>query len=58
VIYEKSFIMEDSMNQNIPDIGQDTPDFEVLTSDSTIFRLSEELKSGQNIKLMFYRGHW
>jgi len=46
------------MNQNIPDIGQDTPDFEVLTSDSKLFKLSEELKSGQNVKLMFYRGHW
>jgi len=58
VVYEKLFIMEDPMNQNIPDIGQDTPNFEVLTSDSKTFRLSEELKSGQNVKLMFYRGHW
>ena len=46
------------MNQNIPDIGQDIPDFEVKTSDNKTFKLSEELESGHNIKLMFYRGHW
>ena len=46
------------MNQNIPDIGQEIPDFEVMTSDGNTFRLSDELKAGKNIKLMFYRGHW
>ena len=46
------------MNQNIPDIGQDAPDFEAMTSDDKTFKLSEELKSGKNIKLVFYRGHW
>ena len=46
------------MNQNIPDIGQDAPDFEVAASDDSNFRLSEELQSGKNIKLVFYRGHW
>jgi peroxiredoxin len=46
------------MNQEIPDIGQDVPDFEVVTSAGKTFKLSEELKSGQNVKLMFYRGHW
>ena len=46
------------MNQNIPDIGQDAPDFEAATSDQKTFRLSHELKAGKNIKLMFYRGHW
>ncbi len=46
------------MNKNIPDIGQDAPDFEVSTSDVSTFKLSEELKSGKNVNLMFYRGHW
>ena len=46
------------MHKDIPDIGQDIPDFEAVTSDNRIFKLSEELKSGQNIKLIFYRGHW
>jgi peroxiredoxin len=46
------------MHKDIPDIGQNTPDFEAMTSDNTIFKLSEELKSGKNIKLVFYRGHW
>jgi peroxiredoxin len=46
------------MNQNIPSIGQDAPDFEVTTSDNKTFKLSDELKSGKNIKLVFYRGHW
>jgi peroxiredoxin len=50
--------MEKRMNQNIPDIGQDIPDFEAVTSDNRIFKLSEDLKSGKNVKLMFYRGHW
>jgi peroxiredoxin len=46
------------MNQNILDLGQDIPDFEAMTSGNRIFKLSEELKSGKNVKLMFYRGHW
>ena len=46
------------MNQNIPDIGQDAPDYEVATSDGKTFKLSDELNSGKNIKLVFYRGHW
>ena len=50
--------MEKQMIKNIPDMGQDVPDFEAMTSDNNIFKLSEELKSGQNVKLMFYRGHW
>jgi len=55
---EKTFNMEQRMNKDIPGIGQDTPDFEVATSDGKTFKLSEELKPGQNVKLMFYRGHW
>jgi len=50
--------MEKRMNQNIPNIGQDAPDFEVAASNGSLFKLSEELKSGKNIKLVFYRGHW
>jgi len=50
--------MEKRMNKNIPEIGQHAPDFEVATSGNKFFKLSEELKSGQNVKLMFYRGHW
>ena len=46
------------MIRKIPTIGQDAPDFEVPTSDGKPFKLSDELKSGKNIKLMFYRGHW
>ena len=46
------------MQKNIPGIGQDVPDFDVATSDNKTFRLSDELKSGKNIKLVFYRGHW
>lgn len=46
------------MHKDIPDIGQDAPDFETVTSDNIAFKLSEELKSGTNVKLMFYRGHW
>lgn len=46
------------MNSNIPDIGQDVPDFEVLTSDGKTLKLSEVLKKGSTVKLMFYRGHW
>ena len=46
------------MHKDIPDIGQDIPDFEVVTSDNKMFKLNEELKSGKNVKLMFYRGHW
>ncbi len=50
--------MEKRLNKDIPDIGQDIPAFEVVTSDNKTFKLSEELRSGQNVKLMFYRGHW
>jgi peroxiredoxin len=46
------------MNKDIPETGQTAPDFEVVTSKGDTFKLSEALKSGQNIKLMFYRGHW
>ena len=46
------------MSREIPAIGQDVPDFEVPKSEGNTFRLSEELKSGRNIKLVFYRGHW
>ena len=46
------------MHKDIPGTGQDAPDFEVLASNGKTFRLSHELKSGQNIKLVFYRGHW
>ena len=46
------------MHKDIPGIGQTAPDFEVKTSGNKIFKLSEELKSGTNVKLMFYRGHW
>jgi len=46
------------MHKEIPNIGQNIPDFEAVTSDNRIFKLSDELKSGKNIKLMFYRGHW
>ncbi|MCP4346344.1 MAG: redoxin domain-containing protein [Desulfobacterales bacterium] len=46
------------MNKNIPGIGQEAPDFEVSASDGGTFKLSDELKSGRNVKLMFYRGHW
>jgi len=46
------------MHKNIPAIGQDAPDFEVAASNGSLFKLSEELKSGKNIKLVFYRGHW
>jgi hypothetical protein len=53
-----TFKMEDQMDKNIPDIGQNAPEFEALTSERKIFKLSEELKSGQNVKLVFYRGHW
>lgn len=41
------------MNKGIPDIGQNIPDFEAVTSDNRIFKLTEELKSGKNIKLAF-----
>ncbi len=41
------------MNKDIPDIGQDMPDFEVLNSEGKTFKLSEELKSGKSVKLMF-----
>ena len=46
------------MHRDIPAVGQDAPDFAVLTSDGTAFRLSDELQSGMNVKLVFYRGHW
>ena len=46
------------MHKEIPDIGQNIPDFGAMTSDNKIFKLSEELKSGKKIKLVFYRGHW
>ena len=46
------------MHNTIPDIGQDAPDFEAATSENETFRLSDELKFGRNIKLVFYRGHW
>jgi peroxiredoxin len=54
----KRSIKEDTMTGNIPDIGQNAPDFETLTSDSKRFVLSEALKSGHPVKLLFYRGHW
>jgi hypothetical protein len=50
--------MEKQMDRNIPDIGQNAPEFDALTSEQKIFKLSEELKSGQNVKLRFDRGHW
>ena len=50
--------METRMNKDIPDIGQDAPDFEVATSNGNTFKLSAELKYRRNVKLMFYRGHW
>lgn len=56
--WEITLNRENQMDTNIPGVGQDAPDFEVLTSTGRIFKLSEELKSGSNVKLMFYRGHW
>jgi peroxiredoxin len=50
--------MEKQMNKTIPDIGQSAPDFHVPAADGKTFRLSDVLKSGKNVKLMFYRGHW
>lgn len=46
------------VKKNYPAIGQNAPDFEVAKSGGDTFRLSEVLKSGKNIKLVFYRGHW
>ncbi len=46
------------MTNTVPDIGQNTPDFEVSGSDGKAFKLSEVLEKGTNVKLMFYRGHW
>ncbi|MBU0994996.1 MAG: peroxiredoxin family protein [Proteobacteria bacterium] len=46
------------MSRPIPDFGQNAPDFQTLTSDNQPFVLSEELKSGHYVKLLFYRGHW
>jgi len=46
------------MSRSVPDIGQDAPDFQTLTSDNQPFLLSEALKPGHFVKLLFYRGHW
>jgi hypothetical protein len=46
------------MKRPVPDIGQVSPDFQTLTSDNQPFRLSEVLKPGHFVKLLFYRGHW
>jgi peroxiredoxin len=50
--------IKEHIQKNIPTIGRNAPDFEVATSDGNTFKLSEGLKSGKNIKLVFYRGHW
>jgi len=46
------------MNPNIPDIGEEAPDFEVLTSGAETFQLKQALSTGRNLLLLFYRGHW
>ncbi len=46
------------MDINIPNIGQEVPDFTVADAFGNPFTLSKILKSGRNIKLVFYRGHW
>ena len=50
--------VKEHMQNDIPDVGQDAPNFEAVTAVNKIFRLNEELKAGRNIKLMFSRGHW
>lgn len=46
------------MNPDIPDIGENAPDFEVLTSKGETFHLKQPLSTGRNVMLLFYRGHW
>jgi len=46
------------MKKKIPKIGDKAPDFKILTADNNDFQLSLALKSGKNILLAFYRGHW
>jgi peroxiredoxin len=46
------------MKKKTPDVGEAAPDFEVLTFENEKFKLSTALKSGQDILIVFYRGHW
>ncbi len=46
------------MKIEIPDIGQMAPDFKVLNSSGGMFSLKQALRAGDNILLLFYRGHW
>ncbi len=46
------------MKENIPDIDQKAPDFQVLNSKGEEFRLEETLKQKKSLLLIFYRGHW
>lgn len=46
------------MRENVPEIGQKPPVFDVLRSDGNLFRLEQILKLKKNVLLMFYRGNW
>lgn len=46
------------MRKNTPDVSEPAPDFTVQTSNEESFQLSKALSNGENILLVFYRGHW
>ncbi len=46
------------MKADIPNIGQNAPDFKARTSEDGLFQLHNALETGKNVCLVFYRGHW
>ncbi|MBU2647210.1 hypothetical protein KKI24_21045 [bacterium] len=46
------------MKHNVPDVNEIAPDFTVSTESGNLFLLSKTLAAGNNILLVFYRGHW
>lgn len=46
------------MEKRIPEVGGTAPDFTALTETGEELTLSRVLANGNNVLLVFYRGHW
>jgi hypothetical protein len=55
VFYKNGY---ETMNAQIPDIGEIIPGFSVPDSDGNRFELKEALNDTTYLMLVFYRGHW
>jgi len=50
--------VEKRMDNPIPSPGEAAPEFEIPNESGGLFSLSRTIETGENILLVFYRGHW